>query len=82
MPKVDGIEVLRIIKSDSMLKSIPVVMLTSSREEKDLVVTYNNGVNGYVVKPVDFQEFFESVKQLGLFWAVINEAPPGSVGQM
>ncbi|MBI3193320.1 MAG: response regulator [Ignavibacteriae bacterium] len=81
MPKVDGIEVLRIIKSDSALKSIPVVMLTSSREEQDLLETYSHGVNGYVVKPVDFQEFFDSVKQLGLFWAVINEAPPGSIGR-
>ena len=81
MPKIDGIEVLRAIKSDQNLMTIPVVMLTSSREEQDLIETYKNGVNGYVVKPVDFQEFFDSVKQLGLFWAVINEAPPGSIGR-
>jgi CheY-like chemotaxis protein len=76
MPKVDGIEVLRQIKSDSALKSIPVVMLTSSREEQDLVRSYELGVNAYVVKPVAFHEFIDAVKLLGGFWAVINEPPP------
>ncbi len=76
MPKVDGIEVLRQIKEDSALKSIPVVMLTSSREEQDLVRSYELGVNAYVVKPVAFHEFIDAVKLLGGFWAVINEPPP------
>lgn len=78
MPKVDGLEVLRKIKNDGELKSIPVVMLTSSREEKDLVESYNLGVNSYVVKPVDFKQFIDAVKNLGVFWALINEPPPGS----
>ncbi len=78
MPKVDGLEVLRIIKGDPALKAIPVVVLTSSREEKDLVTSYDLGVNAFVVKPVDFREFVEAVKQLGIFWAVVNEVPPGS----
>ena len=81
MPKVDGLEVLRTIKADDRLKTIPVVMLTSSREEKDLVESYKLGVNAYVVKPVDFQQFVEAVKELGAFWAIINEPPPGSVGK-
>lgn len=76
MPKVDGIEVLRQIKRDPGLKSVPVVVLTSSREEQDLVRTYDLGVNAYVVKPVDFCEFVEAVKLLGGFWAVVNEPPP------
>ena len=76
MPKVDGIEVLRQVKSDPQLKTIPVVVLTSSREEQDLVRTYDLGVNAYVVKPVDFHEFVEAVKLLGGFWAVVNEPPP------
>ncbi|HYM22485.1 MAG TPA: response regulator [Vicinamibacterales bacterium] len=75
MPKVDGIEVLRAIKSDPQLKTIPVVVLTSSREETDLVRSYDLGVNAYVVKPVDFHEFTDAVKLLGGFWAVINETP-------
>lgn len=79
MPKVDGLEVLRKIKSDPELKAIPVVMLTSSREERDLVMSYNLGVNAYVVKPVNFQEFVDAVKELGFFWAIINEPPPESV---
>jgi len=79
MPKVDGLEVLRTIKKDDKLKSIPLVILTSSREEKDLVESYKLGVNAYVVKPVNFQQFIEAVKELGAFWAVINEPPPGSV---
>ena len=79
MPKVDGLEVLRQIKSDPALQSIPVVILTSSREDKDLVESYKLGVNAYVVKPVDFHEFVNAIKELGIFWAVINEPPPGSV---
>ncbi|MBI3765473.1 MAG: response regulator [Ignavibacteriales bacterium] len=78
MPKVDGMEVLKIIKTDPVLKVIPVVMLTSSREESDLVQSYNLGVNSYVVKPVYFKEFIESVKNLGVFWALINEPPMGT----
>src|SRR5580658_8680301 len=76
MPKVDGLEVLQIIKADENLKSIPVVVLTSSRETPDLVECYKYGVNAYVVKPVDFVEFAKAVKQLGAFWAVVNEPPP------
>jgi CheY-like chemotaxis protein len=79
MPRVDGIEVLKQVKSDPALRSIPVVILTSSREEQDLVRTYNLGVNAYVVKPVDFHEFVEAVKLLGGFWAVVNETPPNGV---
>jgi len=75
MPKVDGIEVLQRIKTDPALKHIPVVMLTSSREEQDLIRTYSLGVNGYPVKPVDFQQFMESVRQLGIFWVLVNEIP-------
>ena len=78
MPKVDGIEVLRTMKSDPALKRIPVVMLTSSREERDLIRSYELGVNGYVVKPVDFQQFIESIKQLGCFWAIVNEPFPAA----
>ena len=77
MPKVDGLEVLRTMRSDERLKFIPVVMITSSREEQDLVQSYKLGVNAYVVKPVDFQKFIESIRQLGFFWAIINEPPPG-----
>ena len=76
MPRMDGIEVLRHIRSDAALKRIPVVVLTSSREEKDLINTYDLGVNAYVVKPVRFQQFIEAVKQIGAFWAVLNELPP------
>ena len=79
MPKVDGIEVLRQIKGDPQLKTIPVVVMTSSREEQDLVRSYELGVNAYIVKPVQFQEFVEAVKLVGSFWAVVNEPPPGSV---
>ena len=81
MPKVDGLEVLRHLKADSNLNMIPVVMLTSSREEKDLIESYRLGVNAYVVKPVDFDKFVKVVSELGLFWAVINETPPGSIKQ-
>ena len=76
MPRMDGIDTLKAIRSDSSLKTIPVVMLTSSREEQDLMRSYSLGVNGYVVKPVDFKQFVESVKFLGVFWALINEQPP------
>lgn len=76
MPKVDGIEVLRQIKGDPQLKTIPVVVLTSSREEEDLIRSYNLGVNAYVVKPVGFKEFLSAVKTIGAFWAVVNEPPP------
>ena len=79
MPKVDGMEVLRQIKTDEEMRVIPVVMLTSSREEQDLVKSYQLGANAYVVKPIDFQQVVEAIKQLGLFWAVLNEAPAGSV---
>jgi CheY-like chemotaxis protein len=79
LPKVDGLEVLERIKSDERLKMIPVVVLTSSQEEKDMMRSYALGVNAYVVKPVDFHEFINAVKQLGIFWAVVNEPPPGSM---
>lgn len=76
MPRVDGIEVLRQVKSDAALKTIPIVMLTSSREEKDLVESYRLGANAYVVKPVDFGQFTDAVGKIGLFWALVNEPPP------
>ena len=75
MPKMDGLEVLRVVKQDPELKNIPIVVLTSSREEQDIVESYNFGVNAYVVKPVEFDRFVEVVKQLGLFWVVLNQAP-------
>lgn len=76
MPKVDGLEVLRQMKGDELMKLIPVVMLTSSREECDLVASYRLGVNAYVVKPVGFDQFVGAIQQLGIFWAVLNETPP------
>jgi CheY-like chemotaxis protein len=79
LPKVDGLEVLQQIKSDEKLKIIPVVVLTSSHEEKDMVASYKLGVNAYVVKPVDFHEFVNAIRELGVFWAIINQPPPGSV---
>jgi DNA-binding response OmpR family regulator len=79
LPKIDGLEVLQQIKSDEKLRMIPVVVLTSSREERDMVASYKLGVNAYVVKPVDFHEFVNAIKELGMFWAVINEPPPGSI---
>ena len=79
LPKIGGLEVLQRIKADEDLKMIPVVVLTSSHEEKDMMRSYKLGVNAYVVKPVDFHEFVNAVKELGVFWAVINEPPPGSV---
>lgn len=80
MPRVDGLEVLRQVKSDETLKTVPIVVLTSSREEKDLVLSYALGVNAFVVKPVDFARFAEAIKEIGMFWALINHPPPGSVG--
>jgi CheY-like chemotaxis protein len=76
MPKVTGLEVLKVIKADEHLKMIPVVVLSSSRETPDLVEAYRHGVNAYVVKPVDFADFMQAIKQLGLFWAAVNELPP------
>jgi CheY-like chemotaxis protein len=75
LPKVDGLEVLRQIKGDAALKMIPVVMMTSSRQEQDLVRSYELGVNAYVVKPMKFQDFVEAVKRVSGFWAVVNEVP-------
>src|SRR5919202_4868152 len=78
LPKVDGIEVLAEIKRQAATRHVPVVMLTSSREESDLVRSYELGVNAFVVKPVGFREFFEAVQDLGVFWAILNEPPPTS----
>lgn len=78
LPKVDGLEVLEAVRQNEILRSIPVVMLTSSREEPDLHKAYQLGVNAYVVKPVDFKEFVTAIADLGMFWAVLNEPPPGS----
>src|SRR6202022_2478183 len=79
LPKIDGLEVLQQIKSDEKLRMIPVVVLTSSHEERDMVASYSLGVNAYVVKPVDFYEFVNAIRELGVFWAIINEPPPGSI---
>jgi len=76
MPRVDGIEVLRALKGDANLRHVPIVMLTSSREERDLVLSYDLGVNAFVVKPVDFSQFVQAIRNLGMFWAIINEPPP------
>jgi CheY-like chemotaxis protein len=76
MPRMDGLEVLREIRNDPELKRLPVVILTSSREEQDIITSYDLGANAYVVKPVDFQAFIEAVEHLGVFWALINERPP------
>ena len=81
LPKIDGLEVLRRMKGDPALAMVPVVVLTSSREERDKVASYKLGVNGYVVKPVDFHEFATAIKELGIFWGLINEPPPGSVAR-
>ena len=78
LPKVDGLEVLKEIRHTDALKSVPVVMLTSSKEEQDVLRSYTLGVNAYVVKPVDFTEFLRAIADLGIFWAVLNEPPPGS----
>jgi CheY-like chemotaxis protein len=76
LPKIDGHEVLKSVRADDRLKRIPVVMLTSSREEKDLLRSYDLGVNAYVVKPVEFDDFMAAISDLGMFWAVLNEPPP------
>lgn len=76
LPKVDGLEVLEQLKGNALLRRVPVVMLTSSREERDLVRSYELGVNAFVVKPVDFSAFFEAIQDLGMFWAILNEPPP------
>jgi CheY-like chemotaxis protein len=81
LPKMSGLEVLSQIKTDEELKIIPVVMLTSSKEDVDVTRSYQRGVNAYVVKPVTFSQFCEALGELGVFWAVINEPPPGSVGK-
>lgn len=78
LPKVDGLEVLKVVRSTPSLRSVPVVMLTSSKEEQDLLRSYELGVNAYVVKPVDFGDFVRAIADLGIFWAVLNEPPPGS----
>lgn len=75
MPRVDGLEVLRVVKADPAVRHIPIVMLTSSREERDLVESYELGVNAFVVKPVEFREFISTIKQVGVFWGLINEPP-------
>ena len=75
MPKIDGLEVLKTVKSDEELKAIPIVVLTSSKMESDLVTSYQCGVNAYVVKPVSFYDFVDAIKKLGAFWAIINEPP-------
>ncbi len=80
LPKVDGLEVLEKVKSDESLRHVPIVMLTSSREESDLVRSYKLGVNAFVVKPVDFQEFFNAIQELGVFWGILNEPPPHVIG--
>lgn len=77
LPKVDGLEVLERVKKDESLRHIPIVMLTSSREEQDLVRSYELGVNAFVVKPVEFTAFFQAIQDLGVFWALLNEPPPG-----
>lgn len=81
LPKIDGLEVLERVKSDASLKQVPVVMLTSSKEERDLVLSYQLGVNAFVVKPVDFHAFLQAIQDLGMFWGVLNEPPPGSRGK-
>ena len=80
MPKVDGLDVLRQMKEDADLKIIPVVMLTSSREEGDLIRSYQLGANAYIVKPVGFEKFSDAIRELGIFWAVLNEPPPDRAG--
>jgi DNA-binding response OmpR family regulator len=81
LPKLDGLEVLRAVKADAALRHVPVVMLTSSREERDLVESYRLGVNAYVVKPVDFRQFVEAVRETGVFWAVLNRVPRAVPGR-
>ncbi len=81
LPKVDGLEVLRRMKADENLKMVPVVILTSSREDRDMIEGYKLGTNAYVVKPVDFHQFVDAVRHIGVFWSIINEPPPGSVSK-
>ena len=81
LPKVDGLEVLAKVKRDPRHRQVPIVMLTSSREEKDVVESYRLGVNAFVVKPVEFGKFFEAIQDLGMFWALLNEPPPPAPGQ-
>jgi len=76
LPKIDGLEVLRAIRADPRTKAIPVVVLTSSKEQKDVITGYNLGVSAYVQKPVDFKQFSEAIRQIGMFWMLINQAPP------
>jgi len=76
LPKVDGLQVLKEVKGDPRTKTIPIVIMTSSKEERDMVESYNSGVNSYIQKPVDFDQFRETVKQLGLYWLLVNEPPP------
>ena len=80
LPKIDGIDVLKKVRGDSRTKMIPVVILTSSNEDSDLIAGYGNGANSYVRKPVDFEQFADSVKQMGLYWLVVNESPPRMSG--
>lgn len=77
LPKVDGIEVLRNLKSDAKTRTVPVVMLTSSQEERDIVESYQLGVNSYIVKPVDFEKFLDMVAQVGMYWSLVNKVPQG-----
>ena len=79
LPKIDGLELLAMIRKDEVLANLPVVMLTSSREDRDVISSYKLGVNAFVVKPVEFSEFIKAVQDLGVFWAVLNEPPPGSL---
>jgi CheY-like chemotaxis protein len=78
LPKVDGLQVLEVIRKTPDMRRLPVVILTASREEQDVINSYNLGVNAYVVKPVGFQDFIQAIQDLGVFWAVLNEPPPGS----
>jgi len=81
LPKIDGLEVLRLIKNDARTRAIPVVIMTSSREERDMINGYQLGVNSYIQKPVDFAQFREIIKQLGLYWLVVNQTPPANAFQ-
>lgn len=82
LPKVDGLEVLEKLKRDPAMRQVPVVMLTSSREERDLYRSYDLGVNAFVVKPVDFHDFFSAIRDLGMFWGILNEPPPSTRAEM
>ena len=80
LPKIDGLEVLRRLRADPQTQLLPVVILTTSKEESDLVAGYRASVNSYIRKPVDFESFSEAVRQLGMYWLLLNEAPPGATG--